>query len=109
MPWYAAGCAAVIALGVAALTSPARAELAVDHAVGQSDAGQSITVVIANGLGTSIESAVQNAAENPLAQAVGSFVDSETPVERHTQITDGIRAENSQCLQQNARIFAGFY
>jgi hypothetical protein len=93
MRWYVAGCAAAITLGTAALASPARAELAVDHAVGQSDAAQNITVVVANGLGTTVESAVQNAAENALTQVVGSFVDAETQIERRTQITDGIRAE----------------
>jgi hypothetical protein len=91
MHWHAVGCAAAITLGSAALAPPLRAELAVDHTVGQPATG--ITIVVANGLGTTIESAVQNAAENALTQVVGSFVDADTQIERRTQITDGIRAE----------------
>ena len=93
MRWYAATCAAAIVFGSAALASPACAELAGDHAVGQSDNAQNITVIVANGLGTTIESAVQNAAANALTQVVGSFVDVDKQIERRTQITDGIHAE----------------
>lgn len=93
MRWYAVGCAAAVALGSASLVSPGRAAPGVDHTVGQPDSAQNVTLVIANGLGTTIESAVQNAAENALTQVVGSFVDAETQIERRSQITDGIRGE----------------
>ena len=49
-----------------------------------------IETIIANGIGTSIQDAAQNAAENALTQAVGSFIDATTLMEKHTVITDGI-------------------
>jgi hypothetical protein len=49
-----------------------------------------IETIIANGIGTSIQDAAQNAAENALTQAVGSFIDATTMMEKHTVITDGI-------------------
>jgi hypothetical protein len=49
-----------------------------------------IETIIANGIGTSIQEAAQNAAENALTQAVGSFIDATTMMEKQTVITDGI-------------------
>jgi len=49
-----------------------------------------IETIIANGIGTSIQDATQNAAENALIQAVGSFIDATTLMEKNTVITDGI-------------------
>ena len=49
-----------------------------------------IETIIANGIGTSIQDAVQNAAENALTQAVGSFIDATTLVEKRTEIADGV-------------------
>lgn len=51
-------------------------------------------VVVANGVGTTVESAVQNAAENALTQVVGSFVDTEKMIDRRSQIANGIREES---------------
>ncbi len=41
-----------------------------------------IETIIANGMGTSIQDAAQNAAENALTQAVGSFIDATTMMEK---------------------------
>ncbi len=41
-----------------------------------------IETIIANGIGTSIQDAAQNAAENALTQAVGSFIDATTMMEK---------------------------
>jgi len=49
-----------------------------------------IETIIANGIGISIQGATQNAAENALTQAVGSFIDATTLMEKNTVITDGI-------------------
>jgi hypothetical protein len=55
------------------------------------NAGQKkIETIIANGIGTSIQDAAQNAAENALTQAVGSFIDATTMLEKRTVIEDGI-------------------
>ncbi len=106
MRWYTATCvAAAIALGTAALASPLRAELAADNTVGQPDTPKNITVIVANGLGTTVESAMQNAAQNALTQVVGSFVDAETQIKRRTQITDGIRAETRD-ISKNMREYS---
>jgi Transposase, Mutator family len=52
-----------------------------------------IVTVIADGLGATIDSAVQNAAQNALTQVVGSFVDTETQVAMHSEIAEGIRRQ----------------
>ena len=49
-----------------------------------------IKTVTANGFGTSIEAAAQNAAENALTQVVGSFIDSETLINKQKEIRDGV-------------------
>ena len=55
--------------------------------------GKIVQTVIAEGMGSTIESAVQNAAENALKQVVGTFVDTDTQIERRTQISEGLRSE----------------
>ena len=49
-----------------------------------------IKTITANGFGTSLESAAQNAAENALTQVVGSFIDSETQIKKQKEIRDGV-------------------
>ena len=49
-----------------------------------------IETVTANGYGTSIDAAAQNAAENALTQVVGSFIDSETLIKKKKEIQDGV-------------------
>jgi uncharacterized protein len=56
--------------------------------------GKRIQTVVADGMGGTIESAVQNAAENALKQVVGTFVDTDKQIERRTQIDNGIRTES---------------
>lgn len=55
--------------------------------------GPPTRTVVVEGLGTDLESAAKNAAENALTQVVGSFIDSNTLVTRHAVIADGIRRE----------------
>ncbi len=55
--------------------------------------GKIIQTVVAEGLGSTVESAIHNAAENALKQVVGTFIDTETLIVRRTQISDGIRNE----------------
>lgn len=54
-----------------------------------------IETIIANGMGTSIQGAAQNAAENALTQAVGSFIDATTTMEKKTEIRDGVVLRSS--------------
>ena len=49
-----------------------------------------IKTVTANGFGTTLESAAQNAAENALTQVVGSFIDAETQIKKQKEIRDGV-------------------
>lgn len=52
-----------------------------------------VQTVLAQGMGTDVESATKNAAENALTQVVGSFIDTEKLLEKRSQIVDGIRSE----------------
>ena len=54
-----------------------------------------IKTVTANGFGTTIESAAQNAAENALTNVVGSFLDVQTLLKQKTKISDGILSEST--------------
>ncbi len=61
-------------------------------AVHNSAFAKTIETVISNGMGTSVQLAAQNAAENALTQVVGSFIDVETQLEKRTEIRDGVVA-----------------
>jgi hypothetical protein len=61
--------------------------------------------VIAHGLGGTIESAAQDAAQNALTEVVGSFIDSDKLVEKHAQISDGIRSETKN-ISSNIREYS---
>lgn len=52
-----------------------------------------IQVVVAEGVGSNVENAVKNAAEQALRQVVGTFVSAQRQSERSVQIIDGIRSE----------------
>lgn len=52
-----------------------------------------VETIPAEGLGVDIKSAAQNAAENALKQIVGSFIDSNTLLEKRTLIDNGIKSE----------------
>ena len=54
-----------------------------------------IKTVTANGFGTTIESAAQNAAENALTNVVGSFLDVQVLLKEKTKISDGILSQTS--------------
>jgi hypothetical protein len=52
--------------------------------------------VVVTGVGDSVETAAQNAAENALTQVVGSFVDTETLLEKKTEIENGVRQQTRE-------------
>ena len=54
-----------------------------------------IKTVTANGFGTTIESAAQNAAENALTNVVGSFLDVQILLKEKTKNSDGILCETT--------------
>lgn len=54
---------------------------------------KTIETVVSNGMGTSVQLAAQNAAENALTQVVGSFIDVETQLKKRTEIRDGVVAK----------------
>ena len=49
--------------------------------------------IIAEGVGSTVESAAQNAAENALKQVIGTFIDAKKQLDKHTEIADGIRSQ----------------
>jgi hypothetical protein len=57
---------------------------------------QEIKVVIAEGLGSSPQSAAQDAAQNALTNVVGSFIDANTQLAKRSEIRDGIRSQTTQ-------------
>ncbi|WP_426313864.1 hypothetical protein ACN9MF_20335 [Methylobacterium fujisawaense] len=64
-----------------------------------------IQTVVAQGMGTDVESATKNAAENALTQVVGSFIDTEKMLEKRSQIVDGIRSE-TRSLRTDVREYS---
>lgn len=65
------------------------------------------TTVTAEGVGISPESATQNAAVNALKQVAGSFLDSETLLEKETVIEDGIRSRSKRITEQTREYSQG--
>lgn len=51
-----------------------------------------IQVVVTTGVGSTVEDAARNAAENALTQVVGTFMDTETQVRRRKEIRDGVQS-----------------
>lgn len=51
-----------------------------------------IETVIASGVGSTVESASRNAAENALTQVVGTFIDTNKQIAKRTEIRDGVRS-----------------
>ena len=49
--------------------------------------------VVSDGIGTSVESALQNAAERALMQVVGTYVDTETMISKRKEIKDGVKSQ----------------
>ncbi len=56
-------------------------------------AQQQARTVVVTGLGKDTRSALQNAAENALTQVTGTFVRSDTTIERTSEIRGAIRSE----------------
>lgn len=57
-------------------------------AVAQTD----VEVVVASGVGSTVESASRNAAENALTQVVGTFIDTEKQIAKRTEIRAGVQS-----------------
>ena len=59
--------------------------------------------VVSQGVGASLNSALQNAAEQALMQVVGTYIDTETLISKRTEIKDGLKSEskniNSELLE----------
>ena len=55
--------------------------------------GLKLQTIKIEGVGSTVELAAQNAAQNALTQVVGSFIDVEKKLDKKTEITDGIRNE----------------
>lgn len=51
----------------------------------------SVKLVIASGVGSSVEMASKNAAENALTQVVGTFIDFEKQINKRKEIRDGVQ------------------
>ncbi len=51
-----------------------------------------VDVVIASGVGSTVESASRNAAENALTQVVGTFIDTEKQIAKRTEIRAGVQS-----------------
>ena len=51
-----------------------------------------VEVVIASGVGSTVESASRNAAENALTQVVGTFIDTEKQIAKRTEIRAGVQS-----------------
>ena len=69
--------------------------------------GVEYQVVVSQGLGSSVESAAQNAAENALRQVVGSFIDSSQAIQKKTEIAEGIRNETKNISSKTAQYSQG--
>ena len=54
---------------------------------------QETMTVVSEGVGSDVESAIQNAAETALIQVVGSFIDSSKAVEKYEEIRNGVRTK----------------
>jgi hypothetical protein len=55
----------------------------------------SLQTVMAEGVGTSMDTALQNAAQNALTNVVGSFIDANKILEKRVQIKEGIREQTT--------------
>ncbi|MFL6353559.1 MAG: hypothetical protein ACJ74Z_17145 [Bryobacteraceae bacterium] len=58
-------------------------------------AAQEIKTVVAEGIGTDPQNAAQDAAQNALTNVVGSFIDANKQLEKHSEIRDGIRSQTT--------------
>ena len=54
-----------------------------------------LQTVMAEGVGTTIDTALQNAAQNALTNVVGSFIDANKILEKRVQINEGIREQTT--------------
>lgn len=64
-------------------------------------------VVVSQGIGSTIESAAQNAAENALRQVVGAFIDTTQAVEKRAEISNGLRSETKHISSTTSQYSQG--
>jgi hypothetical protein len=67
--------------------------------------GRLVQTVIAQGVGSDVESASKNAGQNALKQVVGSFIDTNTQIQRRSEIDRGIRSQTSS-VQSTVREYS---
>lgn len=61
--------------------------------------------VISEGVGTLLEGVIKNSAENALSQVVGTFIASETQINKRKQIKDGIKSQ-TKTISTNMREYS---
>jgi hypothetical protein len=64
--------------------------------LGQGSGSSELVTVIADGVGDTPQSAVQNAIEAALKNVLGSYIDTERKIEETTTVRDGKRSEFSE-------------
>jgi hypothetical protein len=71
------------------------------------DNEKSLSTVVVDGIGKTANEAAQNAAENALKQVVGSFIDTESILEKQVAINGSIRTESKQITSQTREFSQG--
>lgn len=80
-----------------------RGQISTDGHDGASNNG--ITILTVDGLGSDVESASKNAAENALKQVLGSFVQTDAMLAKRVEILNGIRSE-TKSLHSSTREYS---
>lgn len=65
------------------------------------------TVVISQGIGSTVEGAIQNSAERALMQVVGTYVDTQTLISKRKEIKDGIKTRTKNITSETLQISNG--
>lgn len=65
------------------------------------------TVVISQGIGSTVEGAIQNSAERALMQVVGSYIDTQTMISKRKEIKDGVKTQTKNITSETLQISNG--
>jgi hypothetical protein len=84
--------------------NPSRS-LQMAQSTGATSDGRTVQTVVAEGVGSDVESASKNAAENALKQVVGTFIDADQQIQKRSEISQGIRSE-AKSIQSNMREYS---
>lgn len=68
---------------------------------------QESQTVIADGIGSDLDSAIQNSAENALIQLVGSFIDAETSIEKRVEIRGAVKEQSKSISSRTSEYSQG--